>query len=124
MFRHCRRSGSFGAGSLPAIRISRLASGTHLRANDVLSGPTHTGRRPHVRPQPSHERSPVWPWRLVTRGPYGACCEREYDGEGVPHSARITGIRYLRQALQQAGNFPGRGPGVLTELVKGRRDQG
>lgn len=56
-------------------------------------------------------------------GQHSARCQREYGGDGVPHSARITGIRYLRQALQQAGNFPWRGPGVLTELVKGRRDQ-
>jgi hypothetical protein len=41
----------------------------------------------------------------------------------VPHSASITGIWYLRQALQQAGDLPGRDTGEFTELVKGRRDQ-
>jgi hypothetical protein len=56
-------------------------------------------------------------------GQYGACGEGEY-GESVAHTARVTRVRDLGQAFQQARDLPRGDRGLLPELVKGRRDQG
>jgi hypothetical protein len=47
--------------------------------------------------------------------------QREHDDQSVPHAAGISWVGHLAQPLQQARDRLGRGPGMLTELVKGRR---
>ncbi|MFB7575708.1 hypothetical protein [Streptomyces sp. NPDC056165] len=54
-------------------------------------------------------------------GQHRARGQREHDGQGMAHDARI---RHLSQPLQQAGHLPGPDVGLLTEPVKGRRNQG
>jgi hypothetical protein len=49
--------------------------------------------------------------------------QREHDDQSLPHAARIARVWHLGQPLQQARELLGHGPGVLAELVKGRRDR-
>ncbi|GAA0344785.1 hypothetical protein GCM10009540_76320 [Streptomyces turgidiscabies] len=57
-------------------------------------------------------------------GQHRARGQREDDGQGVPHSARIARVRHLGQPLQQAGHLAGADVEMLSELVKGERDRG
>jgi hypothetical protein len=57
-------------------------------------------------------------------GQHRARGEREHDGQGMAHAARIARIRYLSQPLQQAEHLPEPDVGLLAEPVKGRRNQG
>ena len=50
-----------------------------------------------------------------------ACGQRARDHQSVPYAARIARVGRLGQALQQARELPGYGPGVLAELVYRRR---
>lgn len=45
------------------------------------------------------------------------------DDQSVAHSVGITRIGHLGETLQQPGHFFRRGPGILAESVKDRRDQ-
>jgi hypothetical protein len=49
--------------------------------------------------------------------------QREHDDQSVPYAARIARVGHLGQTLQQARDLPGYGPGMLAELVKGKRDR-
>lgn len=46
-----------------------------------------------------------------------------HDDQSVPYAARIAGVGHLGQTLQQARDLPGYGPGMLAELVKGKRNR-
>ncbi|MER6127399.1 hypothetical protein ABT173_33425 [Streptomyces sp. NPDC001795] len=50
-------------------------------------------------------------------------CAAEAHDQSVPYAARIARVRHLGQTLQQARDLPGYGPGMLAELVKGKRDR-
>ncbi|MER7578042.1 hypothetical protein [Streptomyces sp. NPDC126514] len=41
----------------------------------------------------------------------------------MPYAARVSRVGHPGQLLQQARDLGGYGPGLLTELVKGIRDQ-
>ncbi|WP_405590263.1 hypothetical protein [Streptomyces sp. NBC_01190] len=42
----------------------------------------------------------------------------------MPHTTRVARVRHLRQPLQPAGRLPGPDVRLLTQPVKGVRDQG
>ncbi|WP_263399654.1 hypothetical protein [Saccharopolyspora pogona] len=41
----------------------------------------------------------------------------------MPYAVRIARVGHLGQSLQQARDLLGHGPGMLAELVNGRRDR-
>jgi len=49
--------------------------------------------------------------------------QRKHDDQSVPYAARIARVGHLGQTLQQARDLAGYGPGMLAELVKGKRDR-
>ncbi|GGX67310.1 hypothetical protein GCM10010324_10730 [Streptomyces hiroshimensis] len=49
--------------------------------------------------------------------------QRKRDDQSMPYAARIARVGHLGQTFQQAWDVPGCSPGMLAELVKGKRDQ-